>query len=103
MRGTKSRSSPIFNTGRLSDTGHAVCAGWAPRPRPRADAGQRWMDDVRRALDGCDGLLDDRTYTPVRGSKLRGRFSLRKGGCRFASLPKGKSNANARRRACGAL
>ena len=46
------------------------------------------MDDVRRALDGCDGLLDDRTYTPVRGSKLGGRFSSRTRGVPVCLPPK---------------
>ena len=32
------------------------------------------MDEVRRALDGCDGLLDGRTYTSVRDTKPEARL-----------------------------
>ena len=42
---------------------------WAP-----AAADRPAMDEVRRALDGCDGLLDGRTYTSVRDSKPEARL-----------------------------
>ena len=50
-------ANPHFNLTQVT-----LC--WAP-----AAADRPAMDEVRRALDGCDGLLDGRTYTSVRDTK----------------------------------
>mmetsp|Transcript_15663 Transcript_15663/g.31629 ORF Transcript_15663/g.31629 Transcript_15663/m.31629 type:complete len:335 (+) Transcript_15663:190-1194(+) len=54
------RPSPVA-PGRL---GKLVILCWAPAAADRPS-----MDEVRRALDGCDGLLDGRTYTSERDSE----------------------------------